>query len=381
MILSKKKTDFSRKSHGTAAQSLLFRGLRLLLGRFFRSSAGSSIPPRHILVIRVDDRLGNPILTTPLLSALRQAYPDAELSFLVAARHAWLFANNDLNVEIIPFNKRWLFQKPWRWAALLLELWRRSFDVVMDASHTHAVSTTSGALCLIAGNALRIGPKRGPYSQLYTHAVDVNDEDRRHERLRKLDLLSPLALDASRIDKATLWLGSVPQEVQEQTDLAWKTLNVEGCHVAACFLGARKEDRRPALAFWQGLLMAFGPPASWRIVLLYGNESKGLAQHLKQELGNRAVLGPDCDALHLAALMRKASFVVAPDTGPLHLAQAVGRKTLTLLTVDDQGRWAYRGNGNQVAELWCNDSLPDASSAMLKLAQLTETQMKQDTRP
>ena len=376
MILSEKKTDFSRKTGATMPQRFLFLLLRVLLLRFF------SIPsmpqrPRHVLVIRPDDRLGNPVLTAPLLATLREAYPEARLSFLCAARHAWLFADNALGVEIIPFDKRWLFRKPWRWFGLMVELLLRRFDVVVDASHAHAVSTTSGALCLLAGNSVRIGPQRGPHTLLYTHAVPIIENDRRHESQRKLDLLSPLGI--SLPNEPAFWLGSRPDEVRQRAAEVWRDLGLDGLHVAACFLGARKEDRRPAQGFWQEMLLGFGPPAGWRVLLLYGRESRQLAEVLSRDLGNRVVLGPDCDVLYLAEFLGRSAFVVAPDTGPLHLAHALGKETLSLLTVEDEGRWAYRTLGSAVVHPCTPDKVGQAVAAMCTLARQAEAASESQT--
>jgi heptosyltransferase-1 len=66
------------------------------------------------------------------------------------------------------------------------------------------------------------------------------------------------------------------------------------------------------------------------IVAWYGDEERAMAQEIADESQGRALPAPPTDLLSLAAVLKRASMYVGSDTGPLHLAVAVGTKCVSL---------------------------------------------------
>jgi len=61
---------------------------------------------KRILVVRQDNRIGNLILTTPFLSALRELLPHTRISYLASKRFHTLFCDSDLVDEILIAEKK-----------------------------------------------------------------------------------------------------------------------------------------------------------------------------------------------------------------------------------------------------------------------------------
>src|SRR5688500_14739701 len=79
---------------------------RLLLVR--RRQVTLPEKPR-LLVVRLDERLGNLLMTTPLLKSLRARFPAATIDLLASAKNAALLAGHPALDRVIPFRKRALF--------------------------------------------------------------------------------------------------------------------------------------------------------------------------------------------------------------------------------------------------------------------------------
>jgi heptosyltransferase-1 len=79
-------------------------------------------------------------------------------------------------------------------------------------------------------------------------------------------------------------------------------------------------------------------------VLIWGNDAEHEACRAIHLAGNgRAVIWPRGTLPELVALLRKADLVVGGDTGPIHIAAAVGTPTVSLFRVTDAERNGPRG--------------------------------------
>ncbi|MCA9524570.1 MAG: glycosyltransferase family 9 protein [Myxococcales bacterium] len=318
---------------------LLWRWIAVALRRFAgrrrgepqaQEGPGSEAP--RLLVIRVDERLGNLILTAPLVSALRAAYPDARLGALVAEKKAAIWHRlADLD-ELLTFEKRWLFRAPRRLFRLLRQLRAQRFDVVIDASHAHAFSATHMLLAAACDAPMVVAHRRGPDCGIVTHAVP---DPGGYEVARKLSLLAPLGIGAS--SARPLFPGGPRWPSGRQLDSNGRRTGAFHLLVHA---GGRKRDHRFPLAHYALLLRRlqarFGPELLFEF--LWGPGEESLAQELQRELGS-GTLAPPTDVEQMAERLAHADGLLCGDTGPMHLAVAVGTPTCALFVRSDARRW------------------------------------------
>ncbi|HEY0841063.1 MAG TPA: lipopolysaccharide heptosyltransferase family protein, partial [Vulgatibacter sp.] len=133
-----------------------------------------SLPPgevRKVLVIRTDERVGNVLLTIPLLRALRQGLPNARIVFLHAASKAALVKGLPYADRFEPFEKKRFFRHPVAFFSRLWRLRRERFDVAIEAGHYHAFSLTAALLARAMGARQVVGHDRGPARHFFDHAV------------------------------------------------------------------------------------------------------------------------------------------------------------------------------------------------------------------
>lgn len=307
------------------------------------------------LVIRTDDRVGNVLLTLPLVRALREAGWTVDL--LVAAGKAAL-AEGSADA-LVRFEKRDAFRRPWRLVALLRALRRARYDVAIDAAHWHAFSLTSALLARWTGAARIVGHRRGPWSRFYTHAVAPAGNAR--ETAQKLRLLEPLNVKHSNESLATA-LGADGRD----RDAALAVLATAGVgrRFALVNPGARKADHRwPASSF---AALARGlKERGLDVLVTWGPGERALAAAVASS--SESALAPATALPTLAALLRLAALAVTNDTGPMHLAVACGAPTVALFAGSDAARWGHAGTFAAV-----DAAAPDAlEQALAAAAELT----------
>jgi ADP-heptose:LPS heptosyltransferase len=94
-----------------------------------------------------------------------------------------------------------------------------------------------------------------------------------------------------------------------------------------------------------------------RAVVVAGPKEVWLAVRVHEESGKlHPVVGPDLDLAGLAAVISHFDVLVTNDSGPMHLAAALGVPTVALFGPTDPRRTAPAGDGHEVLyrDLWCS---------------------------
>jgi ADP-heptose:LPS heptosyltransferase len=304
--------------------------------------AGALFPPprstmpqrgeiRRLLVIRTDERVGNQLLTTPLLRALKLGLPDAELH-LLAPRQGAAIAPPRVD-RLWLWRKRDAFRAPHRLLAQLRALRAQRFDVVVEAGHWSAFSLTAVLLARLVGGRATVGHDRGEAARFLSHPVP-HDPANGSEVPAKLELLAPLGLPDRGLAPET-GLGLDPAPARALLAAA----GLAGRPFAVLNPGARLADRRwppePYAEVARGLAAR-----GLAVVVVWGPEEEPIAREIAERSGT--TLAPPTDLALLAGLMRSARLVVTNNSGPLHLAAAVGAPTVGVFFAGDSARWGHR---------------------------------------
>ncbi len=268
----------------------------------------------RILIVRLS-AIGDVLHSLPVLCALRAALPAAHLAWVVEGRAAELLTGHPALDELVELPRRWL-KRPSEIAKLRRRLYGR-FDVSIDVQGLFK----SAIAARLSGARLRIGLARPAGRELSpwlnnrlvlptaTHIVD-----------RNLELLAPLGI----------------RPVSGRFNLAERP---EDALAAAQILNQQFGGRAPAIvnpgAGWPSKLWPAerfaevarhlhavrGVPT---LVVWAGTDEQALAERIVAQAGAGAQLAPATTLCQLAALARRARLFVSSDTGPLHLAAAVG---------------------------------------------------------
>jgi ADP-heptose:LPS heptosyltransferase len=311
---------------------------------------------RRILVIRIDERVGNLLLTTPLLDALLRWFPDAQVDVLVAASKRSVI---DGIGNPIPFEKRDLFRRPIRFARQVLALRRSRYDAVIDASHWHRFSLSSAMLLAWTGAPLRIAHDRGPAARFATALIPAPAHPESEIRT-KLALMEPLGVEAGRGEMRTALGGGSAGERMA----AWLAEASLAPPIVAVFPGARKIDHRVDAEIFASLARE-ARRLGGRAVIVWGPGEQALGERVASASG--AVLAPPTDLEEAAALLRRSAVAITNDTGPMHLSVACGTPTIALFTSSDAIRWGHSQAPHAVVvatERAHDEILAEATSAL-----------------
>ena len=318
------------------AKQLLALVGALLLWRPRRRRDPASLGPGpwRILLVRPDNRVGEALLTTPLLETLAQLSPRPAVDLLVHQKVARVLEGHPAAHRVVPFDRRRLWLGPW--APGLRALRHEGYDVVVDCANWTAPSVTSALVSrLAAPRALLLGPALWPVRLLHGRAVAAR-EDTRSEAAQRLHLLSPLpgvrpvlrlSFRAPRVRAPVAAFQASLQGAPHPAPYA--VVNPGGR------LGWRRVDPEVFAAGARALAARGVVP-----VVTWGPGEEALAAGVVAGAPG-ARLAPPTDVDELAALMAGARLVLCNNTGPMHLAVAVGAPTLALFLHIELERWGH----------------------------------------
>jgi heptosyltransferase-3 len=292
---------------------------------------------QRILLVRTD-RLGDVLLTLPVLPILRAAIPTATIELLLRRYTGEIVEGNryvdgllwyDEGDDLIPFGE------------MLRRIKRGRFDAVVVVHPTWRLAL----LMFLARIPLRIGTGYRYYSLLFNSRVFEHRRDaKRHEVEYNVNLLGPLGVRLpERPDPAGLAV-EIPREADLAAGEMLSEAGVIPDHGFVVFHpGSGGSAREWPLENLGRVASRLAQSEGRRIVVTGGRGEEGLAADLVRLAGSRAVsLAGKCSLKQLAALLRRADLCIAHSTGPLHLAVAVGTPVVGLysqLTPMSPRRW------------------------------------------
>lgn len=306
--------------------------------------------------------LGDVIHALPVARALRRHLPGCHLTWVAEAGEAELLADHpDLDAVISVDTRRWrrCFFAP-ATAREIGETFRRlragRFDVALDLQGL----VKSGVLTACTRAPVRIGFARShlrePMSALFTNRRVVPPPGAVHVVEQYLALLDPLGV-AERRPVFTL---PVNPDAERRADAFLTERGVKASdRLVALNVGARRPEKRWPIGHWRRLAEGLAAAAGVKGLVLWGPGEENLAMAVAGTLPTGQLLGPATTLRDLAAFLRRALLVVAPDTGPLHLAAALGTPCVGLYGPTSGAR-----NGPYGAHCRAVES-PDGSMASL----------------
>ena len=308
---------------------------------------------RRIALVK-PSALGDVIHTLPVLDALRQRFPEARITWIVNKSFAPLLLGHPALDETLPFDRQGL-KKGFRQAlsaslAFAKQLRRRRFDLVLDLQGL----LRSGLMAAATGAARRVGlsTAREGSRLFYTDLIVIPKDCVEHAVDRNWRMAE--ALGVGHLPKR--FFVPIPDDAREWADRQLLSYP------------------RPWLFFGVGArwLTKRWPPESFAILAQRAQRQFGgtaffigaadetpLAQQVIAKLGGVARDFTGQTTLpQLAALLQRADAMISNDTGPLHLAAALGRPIVAPYTCTVVRRHGPYGamQGAVETSVWCRGS-------------------------
>lgn len=276
-----------------------------------KNPAGS---PR-ILITRLS-AIGDCILTMPLACALRARYPQAFIAWAVQGASASLIERHE-SVDVAIRIAKPDLRSPVGWWKLRRRLMEHQFDIALDPqglTKSALVAWLSGANRRI-GFAHPVGREISPW--LHTELVQSRQ---RHVVDRYLELLSPLGIEAPRAEFRFPTTAAAQESLgpflhQPLLRSGFAVVNPGAGWDSKLWPAERYAEVALHLAAKHGLLT---------VVVWAGDRERAWAEQIAKQSRGQAILAPKTSLLELGEILRHSRLFVGSDTGPLHMAAAVG---------------------------------------------------------
>jgi heptosyltransferase I len=329
----------------------------------------------NILIVKLS-AIGDVIHTLPALAALRRLYPSADITWVVEEAAADLLADHpDLDRILVSRRKTWLSEfRQGRVAAPLREMHAfyralrcRRYDLVIDF---HGL-LKSAVIVAMSGGLRRLGYDSLQEMSGLFYNDKIAEEMGKHAVDRYLDFIRHLAGgERERADCLT----AAPEfaiAIGEEEQRRVTTLLDE--HAALLTVGEKlgnKQNRSTGAERRERRFVAVNPIAFWETKLWEEEKFAELSDRIWLEMGLRVILtGGAAEPLNgirarmkteavnlggrttlreLACLYRQAALVITTDSGPMHLAAAVGTPLVALFGPTDPLRTGPYGPGHRV---------------------------------
>jgi len=284
---------------------------------------------RRVLVLR-HRAAGDLLLTTPALRALRAGLPSAWIEVLVSRGTGSLLRGNpDVN-EVLELDRRSLVSQAARYARLA----RGGYDLVLDM-----VSNPRSALMTALTRApIRVGYDLPGRRRAYTirvprEPVGPDGPLVRYAPEASLDLVRAIGIPARGVS-LTL---QVPPEAQARIDSWIKGCGLGSRPIAACLPAGTWPAKTWIPERFAEAMDALHESAD--VIWLWGPGEEALARECRGRMRAPSTLAPDAGWDELAAIIRRSALLVSNDSGPKHLAVALGVPTVTLFGPTHPGAW------------------------------------------
>lgn len=292
---------------------------------------------RRVLIVRPNFRIGNTLIATPLISALRQRFPGAQLDYLCGDTTASLLAHLPVDT-VFPISRRFIL-RPWRFITLFVRLRRTHYDVAIDGGMN---SFSGGLYTYLTGAHYRIGcgGKADRFLNVrlpQVRAAHAYDSVPAFARLLGVSCPGHPVYEVGAEEQAAA-LGVL---MRLQLAVGSTVLPFVGV-----FVGGHLKKRWPS-ARWIELVCSLAHSGASVIVFLGPEELPFESEYRRQVPPSVRILPPQPLRI-FAALWGAAHVVVTPDSGPMHLAAALGVPAIVLLQRDDSRRFAPQGAQDRV---------------------------------
>lgn len=316
--------------------------------------AGDGKPPASICLLRLS-ALGDVTHVLPLVHTLRSAWPQLRLAWVIGRGEHKLLEGLD-GVDFVEYDKasglsgmralrRRLANEPFP---------RGGFDALLQMQ----VAARANLLSAFIPAARRVGYDQARSKDL--HGLFINTRIPQRKGTHVLDAIGSFCEPLGLKQRAVTWNLPVPTDAHDWARAQWPDDDVPTLMISPCSSHVLRNWRSERYAAVADHAAARG----WQIVLCGGRSA------LERETGDAIaarmqsvpldLIGKDT-LKQLPALLARADLVMTPDSGPMHIANAMGSKVLGLHAASNPAR-----SGPYSDRRFCVDRYDDAARKYLR---------------
>lgn len=289
---------------------------------------------RNVLCVRLD-AMGDVLMTTPAIRALKEATPGRRITLLTSP------AGAAVSSMLPDVDACWTYESPWMKASPARASSRADLDMIerlrsagFDAAVIFTVFSQNplpaAMLCYLADIPLRLAHCReNPYRLLTDWVPDPEaGAAGRHEVRRQLDLVAKVGARPSQ-ERLSL---RVPDPARRQVTRLLHSLGIEpSTRWVVVHPGASAPSRRYAPDGFAEAARRLAVESGCRVVFTGDASERDLIESVRSKMGVPShSLAGELGLAELSALIERAPLLIANNTGPAHIAAAVGTSVVDL---------------------------------------------------
>ncbi len=291
-----------------------------------------------ILLVRATFRMGNSVLATPAISVFRKNFPNARIDFVGAPISRTLFQNLPIDHHF-SITRRYP-QSSWDYLVLIKQLRSVAYDLAVDVSCS---SSAMGSFIVGFSRARFRAGLRGRQDQWFNVRIPRPPEKNKYRILPAF--LGAVGLQTQEV-LSSLMLS--PADKEEGRRKIETLVGQDRGPIIGVFVGGRKSwgKRWPIENFCQ-LITALSRHGVY-VVTFFGPDEKKIIGFFRRELQSDIPLVFEPSPWNFAAMVSNCDLFITCDSGPMHLACAVGVRTVSIFLSPNFDHWAPPPNMGQI---------------------------------
>ncbi len=302
---------------------------------------------KKILVTRTD-RIGDLILSLPAIESIKKRFPEAELYLVALPGIGELAFNNPYIDRIIFYDKRGREKKFLDHLKFAVSLRKEKIDLAVHLHPTNRVHFIS----FVAGIPVRIGYER-KWPFLLTHKIkDLKYRGEKHESEYNYDILSLLGIEKPEKIEPKVYLTDADVESFRKKSAVLGIEYSSLADVVTIFPGASCPSKRWGLDNFVKLISKIRDVHGLDFAIIGGKDEIEYAEYIENKLPFRVFNFSSLLTLReTGVLLRNSRLMISNDSGPAHLASAVGTPVIVIFGRNNSGlspvRWMPIGERNR----------------------------------
>ena len=295
---------------------------------------------KRILIIRTD-KIGDVVLSTPVIKAVKDFYPNSFIAFMVRPYAQEIVEGNPDIDEVIPFDKD---KKCRNLLASLVFAWKlrkKKFDLAINLHPTNRVHI----ITFFAGIPERVGYERKMGFLLTKKLVDTKHLGEKHEMEYSLDVVRSLGIEPK--DKRLFMPIKLESEIWVEDILA-KNRILNQDRLLAIHPSASCPSRIWPQENYVELANKLIEKYDYKIILIASALDKKIADKVASKIDYPVLnLAGQTNLSKIASILKRCKLFISNDSGPVHISSAVGTPVISIFGRKQRGlsplRWGPLG--------------------------------------
>ncbi len=302
----------------------------------------------RILIVRLSS-IGDVVRTLPALHSIRHAYPKARVDWVVERKSLDIVEGHpELDYVIIVDRREGVWGSVKSFLASCKEIRQNDYDIVLDF---HGL-LKSGLITRLSNAPDRFGFAR-PRSREFNSLALTNRLKLESQSINRTQENLLLCCKLPGVKPVNESLISVPNDIQDQIDDYFHRMFDGGKRVVVLHAPVERPEKQWPIEHFAALTDLLMADGRFEVMLTWGPKQFEIVQSVIKLTRGNPTIAPQTDTLkHYAWLANCADLYVGGDTGPMHIAAAMGTPVVAIFGGTDPEKHAPYQQATEILSVY-----------------------------